>query len=461
MIKLPLVNTTSDIDSVHAGTTSGTGENGTGDDFQNLFSKALSGESGVEDGKTLSLSAALSKAAGQELDAQDISAVLSKAAGQDVNAQDISAVLSKAAGEDLNTQDISAVLSKAAGQELDAQDISAGKTKLTELFNKLDADKPEALSALLKNMGKTSGADKTTQADAAKEATHNLSTADMQALSALFAMLPQQNAAAPATALTSSAGKDTDETSSLSALLAGNGVQQRSAAGRADSSQKADDKAQITDTAFGAKSVGSAANQEADNSTSPLVAADKDSRDNAVSNNATPTVSAPTISSATVSTPLSTHIATPVAPQISAQLGSQEWQQAVSQHVTLFTRQGQQSAELRLHPEDLGQIQISLRLEDNQAQLQMTSPHSHVRAALEATLPALRTALAESGIQLGQSNISSESFAQQQQQSGQQQQPSQRSAGSFPSPGGEAEPLAVPASVQRLASGNNAVDIFA
>lgn len=45
----------------------------------------------------------------------------------------------------------------------------------------------------------------------------------------------------------------------------------------------------------------------------------------------------------------------------------------------------------------------------------MVSPHQHVRAALEAALPVLRTQLAESGIQLGQSNISGESFSGQQQ----------------------------------------------
>jgi flagellar hook-length control protein FliK len=32
-------------------------------------------------------------------------------------------------------------------------------------------------------------------------------------------------------------------------------------------------------------------------------------------------------------------------------------------------------------------VQISLKLDDNQAQLQMVSAHSHVRAALEAALP--------------------------------------------------------------------------
>lgn len=402
MIKLPLLNVTADADSGLTTAAAATGEKGLSDGFLDLFSKALPGLGMPEEGKTLSLDAALNKA-----------------------------------------------------------DAAAGKTTLADLLNKLDRDKPGALSTLLANVGKATGADKTEQTGAEQETTHDLSTADMQALSALFAMLPQQNTATPATTLTPTIEKDTDEASPLSALLAGNSVQQKTTAGRADDSLSVAGKTQPADATLAAKSVAPVANQVADDSALPVAAVDKESRDNALSNNTTPTVSTPTISSATVSTPLSTHIATPVAPQISAQLGSQEWQQAVSQHVTLFTRQGQQSAELRLHPEDLGQIQISLRLDDNQAQLQMTSPHSHVRAALEATLPALRTALAESGIQLGQSSISSESFAQQQQQSGQQQQRSQRSAGSFPSFGGEAESLTVPASVQRLASGNNAVDIFA
>lgn len=92
---------------------------------------------------------------------------------------------------------------------------------------------------------------------------------------------------------------------------------------------------------------------------------------------------------------------------------------------------GQQSAELRLHPQDLGEVQISLKVDDNQAQIQMVSPHQHVRAALEAALPVLRTQLTESGIQLGQSNISGESFSGQQQAASQQQQ-SQRTANHEP-----------------------------
>ncbi|HCN6449606.1 TPA: flagellar hook length control protein FliK, partial [Escherichia coli] len=151
---------------------------------------------------------------------------------------------------------------------------------------------------------------------------------------------------------------------------------------------------------------------------------------------------------------------TVAAPVLSAPLGSHEWQQSLSQHISLFTRQGQQSAELRLHPQDLGEVQISLKVDDNQAQIQMVSPHQHVRAALEAALPVLRTQLAESGIQLGQSNISGESFSGQQQAASQQQQ-SQRTVNHKPLAGEEDDTLPVPVSLQGRVTGNSGVDIFA
>lgn len=173
----------------------------------------------------------------------------------------------------------------------------------------------------------------------------------------------------------------------------------------------------------------------------------------------TPTAAAPTATfSGLVSVAAQTTPPAP-APIVQAALGSPDWQQSVSQHITLFTRQGQQTAELRLHPEDLGQVHISLKLDDNQAQIQMVSPHSHVRAALEAALPVLRAQLADNGIQLGQSNISSESFAgQQQQQHASGQQTAWRGAASGDD---EDEALIAPAALQSAARGDGRVDIFA
>ncbi|PHM41678.1 flagellar hook-length control protein FliK [Xenorhabdus szentirmaii] len=96
-------------------------------------------------------------------------------------------------------------------------------------------------------------------------------------------------------------------------------------------------------------------------------------------------------------------------PLLSAHLGSEEWQQQLNQHVLFFNRNGLQQAELRLHPQELGALHIRMSVEDNQAHMHFVSAHQNVRAALEAALPGLRHALAESGIQLAQSSVNSDS----------------------------------------------------
>lgn len=401
MITQPLMITSPDVaSSTPVPGSTATGDKGFSEDFLSLLGKALPGQLTLADGKTVSLEAALNKTAAK---------------------------------------------GSATADE---------KTTLASLLNNLDT--PEGLSALLSSVKKTGSDEKVAQVEAQQEQDHSLSTADMQALSALFAMLPQQMPATSAVALPAEGDKNVSV--DLKSLLSGGDI--KNAPGNdAPKNAPASDKTIALDATPAAKSVpANTAEPLPDAKTFTVSNAENGNRDAAANNTSTASpLLTPTVSSATVATPATTQIAVPVAPQISAQLGSQEWQQAFSQHITLFTRQGQQSAELRL----LGQIQISMKLDDNQAQLQMVSAHSHVRAALEATLPNLRLALAESGIQLGQSSISSESFAgQQQQQSGQNPQQSPRSASTFPSMG-DGETLAVPASVQRLASGNNAVDIFA
>ena len=267
---------------------------------------------------------------------------------------------------------------------------------------------------------------------------------DVAALSALFAMLPGTSPVA----VTSGESADTVQTAQNNAELT-QSVNVRAAL--ADKPQN--------ESAGEALTVPLATpvnNTQPDNVPHSPVA-------NPLPLNAGDNVAAPqptaTVMMTSSSTPQPLSPASSPAPVVSAPLGSHEWQQAISQHITLFTRQGQQRAELRLHPEDLGQVQISLKIDDNQAQIQMVSAHSHVRAALEAALPVLRTQLAESGIQLGQSNISGESFNGQQHASSQQPQHART-----PQAGLSAEDevtLAVPASLTRVGHGDGAVDIFA
>ncbi|EDD0502784.1 TPA: flagellar hook length control protein FliK [Salmonella enterica] len=312
-------------------------------------------------------------------------------------------------------------------------------TDLTQAQHLLSTVTPSLKTSALAALSKTAQHDEKTSA---------LSDEDLASLSALFAMLPGQPVATPVAGETSA-----ENHIALPSLLRGD---MRSAPQEETHTLSfSEHEKGKTEASFARISDDRATGQ----SLTPLVAAaaatsakvDVDSPPAPVTHGA----AMPTLSSATAQ-PL------PVAsaPVLSAPLGSHEWQQTFSQQVMLFTRQGQQSAQLRLHPEELGQVHISLKLDDNQAQLQMVSPHSHVRAALEAALPVLRTQLAESGIQLGQSSISSESFAGQQQSSSQQQQPARaQHADAF---GAEDDiALAAPASLQAAARGNGAVDIFA
>ncbi len=332
---------------------------------------------------------------------------------------------------------------KADATDIDA-DTDAGK--LAELLAHQDLTVTEESTT---QPGLTSGLLPAVKGDvlksltqAAKEADSKteLSDEELAGLSALMAMLPHQQtvpAAAPQPVSTSAIDADVSLTSDRGRQPVLDTDALRSA------------KAVVQD-----KNAGMAS----DTQLTPAVAATTPKQ----AAESTPSPTGPTATMGPiVSTPSTVQPTFAAAPVVSAQLGSNEWQQTVSQHITLFTRQGQQSAELRLHPEDLGQVQITLKLDDNQAQLQMVSGHSHVRAALEAALPVLRTQLAENGIELTQSNISSENFNGQQQASSQHQQQTARSGNTGGFDEENDELLAVPASLQSAARGNNAVDIFA
>ena len=321
-----------------------------------------------------------------------------------------------------------------AQQELQTETSLADMTDAQQLLSALT---PSLKANALTTLGKVAQQD---------EKNTTLSDDDLDNLSALFAMLPGQPLATPAV---DSAPAPVD--AALSALS--RGAVHGAATDNADELLPGDAKKGKADVTI----AGGGANQANNPTLTPLTAAvnARAEIDSTPSPTSIGMTAAPLSGPQTHAQPLPT-----AAPVLSAPLGSHEWQQSLSQHVTLFTRQGQQSAELRLHPQDLGQVHISLKLDDNLAQLQMVSPHSHVRAALEAALPMLRTQLAESGIQLGQSNISSESFAGHQQSSGQQQQ-SGRAQGQDIFAAEDDAILATPDSLQAAARGDGAVDIFA
>ncbi|EPL0394489.1 flagellar hook length control protein FliK [Enterobacter ludwigii] len=390
------------------------------------------GTDGAQDFLSL-LAGALTDATGQGNDAPLTLADL-KAAGSK-----LSKVAQEAGGENTLQDKIANLLSR---QPALTGDEPTAATPLETLVSGLvPVSKGDALKTL--SVVKT-------QDDSKSE----LSEEELAGLSALMAMLPHQQTATPVASGATGNGLTAKSTLNAAALSQ-NGAGQQSMS----TLLAGHEKAQQAST-YQAQAQNADPSQPVNAPATPIVAAAAEKQDLASS----PSSTAPTATLAPViSSNVTSHAAATVAtaPVLSQPLGTQEWQQSLSQHITLFTKQGQQTAELRLHPEDLGQVQITLKLDDNQAQLQMVSAHSHVRAALEAALPVLRTSLAESGIQLAQSSVSSESFAGQQQSSSQQQQQASRSGNTGGFNEESDELLPAPAALQSAARGNSAVDIFA
>lgn len=289
---------------------------------------------------------------------------------------------------------------------------------------------------------------------------------DAATLQALYAMLPAAIVAQaqPAEGQQSLPMENADE---ATALQPGNGLLNIAAAGDNTAARSSaapapavtGAKAPATDGDNAAAALPQPTSGERANAAQPLPA--NDAQQQPTLNHAVALAAAsPTQTAA----PASALVTAPPTPQLNAQLGSPEWQQALNQQVLMFHRNGQQSAELRLHPQELGALQITLKLDDQQAQLHIASAHGQVRAAVEAAMPQLRHALAESGINLGQSSVGGESTPQWQQQA-QQQASNGQGRSSYAehhgADGAAAEGVSAPAALQRMASAVNGVDIFA
>lgn len=155
-------------------------------------------------------------------------------------------------------------------------------------------------------------------------------------------------------------------------------------------------------------------------------------------------------------------------PMLNAQIGTPEWQQQLNQQIVMFSRNGLQKAELRLHPEELGSLHIRMKIEDGQAQLHLASQNGQVRTVLENSLHHLRQALSENGIQLTQSQVSSDSHdGWQQQNMSDSSQFSGNGADNHQGSEGNSMQLAsetaqkITLTPQELASARGGVDIFA
>jgi len=362
----------------------------------------------------------------------------------------------------------------------ETEDAPGPKSQLDALLTAFD--KPDSLNALLTPENIKAATKSADDKDKASAAT--LTSSEAQTMQALFAMLPASPVAqsnAPAASTVAATGGETRRSTLVGSTLStlsdsltqsaspsasapthgetnANPSQQNALSGAAAGAAAGTTHASAPLTLDGSFQQALSNLSQQEDKSAPLTQADSSALTSApVSSSAAPLM---------MQTASATN-GTPSTPMLNAQLGSDEWQQALSQQIVMFSRNGQQNAELRLHPADLGTIQISLKLDNDQAQINMASSHSHVRAALEAALPQLRTALAENGINLGQSQVSSDSFAQSQGFQQQQQQQEARRDGQHGAfslsqdDDSEITPIAVPAALQARILGTGAVDTFA
>ena len=91
---------------------------------------------------------------------------------------------------------------------------------------------------------------------------------------------------------------------------------------------------------------------------------------------------------------------------IESPVGSDSWNQQVESKIRWMTRLNISTAELKLHPAELGSVEIRISAEDDQARISFVAMNNSTRELIESSLPRLRDLLNDSGMQLEQSDVS-------------------------------------------------------
>lgn len=86
--------------------------------------------------------------------------------------------------------------------------------------------------------------------------------------------------------------------------------------------------------------------------------------------------------------------------------GSAQWQRALDDQLLLMVNKGGQHARIRMHPEDMGQLDIRIVVGNDRVDLNFAVQHAAVAAAVHQHLPHLAQLFAEQGLAMGQTSVS-------------------------------------------------------
>ena len=95
------------------------------------------------------------------------------------------------------------------------------------------------------------------------------------------------------------------------------------------------------------------------------------------------------------------------------QVNTPAWKNALGERAIMISAQNMRVAEIKLDPPELGSLSIRVNVNQDQVSLSFTSPHAHVRDAVEQSLPRLREMFAEQGLALQDSEVADQSADQQ------------------------------------------------
>ena len=100
-------------------------------------------------------------------------------------------------------------------------------------------------------------------------------------------------------------------------------------------------------------------------------------------------------------------------------VGSAQWNTDLGRQMVLLSNNaqtGNQTAELRLDPPNLGPLHVTINLSDGVASAAFVSAHAVVRQALESAMPQLQSAFEQAGLSLGQTSVGDQNTQSREQQ---------------------------------------------
>jgi flagellar hook-length control protein FliK len=106
--------------------------------------------------------------------------------------------------------------------------------------------------------------------------------------------------------------------------------------------------------------------------------------------------------------------------------GKPGWNQAVNQKVVWMIGKGEQSATLTLNPPDMGPLKVVIQVENDQVDTTFISDNPEVRQALQDGMQMLRDKMQDTGMQLGNAQVSSQAQSQRQFEQAMQHRAQQR-----------------------------------